>query len=95
MNGYQGQIKAIDQIGHIFSANQNIYALIQQKSVNPLRFIKKISIIASEGTKMRLNGKQIYIGKTGFYEIEDVQITSFEFLDDTSSNVIIDFIVEI
>lgn len=95
MNGYQGQIRALDQNGHTFSANQNIYSLIQQDTVDSIRYIKKISITAPEGTRMNLNGKQIHIGKTGIYEAEDLQITSFVFLDNTSSDVIIDFIVEI
>ena len=89
MNGYQGQIRAFDQSGHTFPANQNIKPLIS------VRFIKKISITAPQGTKMKLNEKQIRIGKTGIYEAEDLQITSFVFLENTSSNVIIDFIVEI
>lgn len=95
MNGYQGQIRALDQNGHTFPANQNIYSLIQQDTVGSIKYIKKISIIAPEGTNMELNGRQIYIGKTGIYEAEDLQITSFIFLEDTSSDVIIDFIVEI
>ena len=95
MNGYQGQIRALDQDGHTFSANQNIYSLIQQDAVSSIKYIKKISITAPEGTRMRLNEKQIHIGKTGIYEAEDLQITSFIFLDNTSSDVIIDFIVEI
>lgn len=95
MNGYQGQIRALDQDGHTFSANQNIKSLIQQESVGSVEYIKKISITAPEGTKMMLNENQIRIGKTGIYEAEDLQITYFAFLDNTSSDVIIDFIVEI
>ena len=95
MNGYQGQIRALDQNGHTFPANQNIKSLIQQESVGSVEYIKKISITAPEGTKMKLNENQIRIGKTGIYEAEDLQITSFVFLDNTSSDVIIDFIVEI
>ena len=95
MNDYQGQIRALDQDGHTFSANQNIYSLIQQDAVSSIKYIKKISITAPEGTRMRLNRRQIHIGKTGIYEAGDLQITSFIFLEDTSSDVIIDFIVEI
>ena len=95
MNGYQGQIRALDQNGHTFPANQNIYNLIQQDTIDSIRYIKKISITAPEGTRMELNENQIRIGKTGIYEAEDLQITSFIFLDNTSSDVIIDFIVEI
>lgn len=95
MNGYQGQIRALDQDGHTFPANQNIKSLIQQQSVGSVEYIKKISITAPEGTKMMLNENQIRIGKTGIYEAEDLQITYFAFLDNTSSDVIIDFIVEI
>jgi hypothetical protein len=57
MNGYQGQIRALDQDGHTFSANQNIYSLIQQDAVSSIKYIKKISITAPEGTRMRLNEK--------------------------------------
>ena len=31
---------------------------------------------------MRINGKEIRIGETGIYEVEDVEITSFMFIED-------------
>ncbi len=95
MNGYQGQIRALDQEDYIFPINQDIVPLLKQKSVSPFRYIKRLGVTAPQGTQMELNGVRIDIGKTGIYEAEDLQITSFKFLNETSSEIIIDYIIEI
>ena len=62
-------------------------------------FEKKISIFAPEGTRLLLKHKnegediEIHIGSTGMYEIEDIQIVSLKFLDNSSSEIIIDYIL--
>lgn len=41
--------------------------------------------------KLNINGKEFTIGKTGMLELEDCQITSIQFLNDTGDNVYIDY----
>ena len=41
--------------------------------------------------KVNINNKEFTIGKTGILELEDCQITSIEFLNDTDDNVYIDY----
>lgn len=93
LNGYQGQIRANQQQGQKFIAGQEIITLIQQTTAFPIRYIQRIGIQAPEKTKISINNKEIEIGKTGIYEVNNVEITSLKFIQDSSKNVIIDFIV--
>lgn len=93
-NGYQGQIKALDQPNGYFTANQNIMLLIQNDCNNQYHgAVQRIGIDTDPDTNIELNGKNIKIGKTGFYEINNVQITSFKFLQNSSKSTIIDYII--
>lgn len=93
MNGYQGQLRASDYEGRTFPVKQELINLIQEESSIPISGLKKLSVFTLQGTRMQINEKEIRIGKTGIYEIEDVEITSFQFLDNVSSQTIIDFII--
>lgn len=94
MNGYQGQIRAIDQQNHIFLANQQLLNIIQQNTRSPINYIKRLGIFAKEGTKLKINDIQIEIGKTNIYEIDQMEITSIKFKENTSNEVILDFIIQ-
>lgn len=96
MNGYQGQLYAKDQENSIFNAGVELFDLIKQQSVygENTEYIKKISIFAPEKTKIALNNISVEIGSTGIYETDDVEITSIQFLQDSTDNVIIDYIIE-
>lgn len=97
MNRYQGQLYAKDQQGQKFPLNRNILQLMPQRDI--IDYLKKISIFAPEGTRLLLKHKneeediEIHIGSTGIYEIEDIQIVSLKFLDNSSSEIIIDYIL--
>lgn len=97
MNRYQGQLYAKDQQGQKFPLNRNILQLMPQRDI--IDYLKKISIFAPEGTRLLLKHKnegediEIHIGSTGMYEIEDIQIVSLKFLDNSSSEIIIDYII--
>lgn len=95
MNGYQGQIRSRDQENGKFLANQQIFTLIQDESVAEIRYISRIGISAPFKTRIKLNNIQIQIGKTNIYQLEKVEITSIKFVEDTSNNVIIDFIIQL
>lgn len=96
MNGYQGQIYAKDQQEQKIPANVNILQLMPQKDT--IKHLKKISISAPQKTRVRITygadqQETIQIGKTGMYEIDDIQITSLAFFEDSSADTIIDYII--
>lgn len=104
MNGYQGQIRAIDQQGKHFLANQNIVDLINASAVASIRSLKRIEIFTAEGTRINflLTGTssledeiEVEIGKTKMYQLDEVQITSIKFIEDSPVQTIIDFIADI
>ena len=96
-NGYQGQIRAMDQpngyfIGGNSQTAQEIFTLIQQDTSITTAYVEKIGIQTYPGTLIRLNGQTIEIGKTGMYETDEVEITSIQFPENSPKNVIIDYI---
>ena len=98
MNGYQGQIRARDQSQGHFSPEQDIFILISEQcqkgtSGEGITGLSKFGIFAPEGTIILLNNKEIKIGKTKIYQIDEVNITSIKFLENSSNEVIIDFVV--
>lgn len=92
-NGYQGQICAFDQENGYFPANQEIFTLIQNLTYVNIDSLERIGIEAPPTTKVKLNNQVIEIGKTGFYEVDNVEITSIKFVENSPKDVIIDFIV--
>lgn len=101
MNGYQGQIRARDSSNKKFLAGQDIIPLIQEQTAPTIKYLKRIGIFAPQGTKVSINNtndstveKIIQIGKTKIYQVEDVEIREFHFLQDSTPEVIIDYIIE-
>lgn len=95
MNGYQGQIRALDRQNQAFLANQQLFDIIQENTKNPIRCIKRLGVFAKEGTRLIINSDiQIEIGKTNIYEIDQIEITSIKFKKHTSNQVILDFIID-
>lgn len=100
MNGYQGQIRARDSSNKKFLAGQDIIPLIQEQTAPTIKYLKRIGIFAPQGTKVAINNtndsaeKIIQIGKTKIYQVEDVEIREFYFLQDSTPEVIIDYIIE-
>lgn len=94
MNGYQGQIRAVDQPNQCFLANQNISSLIAVASQGHyLGYISRLGIDTTPNSRVSINGQVIQIGQTGIYEVNDVYITSIFFLQDSSRNTFIDYIL--
>lgn len=128
VNGYQGQIRAIDQPNGYFAANAEIFTLIQNLASVNVDYIERIGIqvdpitrgITTQSTetydtrqgsttssiqlpkyttiqvptKVLINNKEIQIGKTGIYEVDNVEITSIKFVENSPKNAIIDFVVK-
>lgn len=94
INGYQGQIKASDQPNGYFSAGTEVIILIAQACNNQYSgTIKRLGIESPEGTSLLINNKDIKIGKTGMYEVRDVDITSLIFVEDSAKQAVVDYII--
>lgn len=96
VNGYQGQICAADQPNGYFAANEEILNLIQNLASVQVDYLERIGIEAPPGTEIKINNQEhlFQIGKTGFYEVDDVIIQSLKFPINSPKNVIIDFIIK-
>lgn len=94
MNGYQGQIRACDQQNQKFLANQQLFQIIQEDNRAEINYVKRLGVSAKAGTKLRINNIQIEVGKTNMYEVDQVEITSIQFQEDTTNDVILDFIIQ-
>lgn len=107
LNGYQGQLRAMDQPNGYFPANQELFTLIQNdaSSVITIDCIKRIGIqtspviineqntLVTKNAVVLLNNKEIQIGSTGLYETDEVEITSIKFKYNSSKDTIIDYII--
>lgn len=90
VNGYQGQLYARDMENNCFAAGVDLYPIINENS--DILYISRIGINAPPATVVIINEKNIQIGKTGIYEVEDVKITSIRFEEDSPPDAIIDYI---
>lgn len=94
VNGYQGQIRAADQLQGYFLANQQIYNLIVAEAADQINYISRIGILAPAATRLKINNIIIEVGKSEVYQIDDVKITSIKFIENSSPDVIIDYIIK-
>lgn len=94
VNGYQGQIRACDQADYCFKANQEIMTLIKNDVSVTASSLSKIAIWAPPTTRFKLNGTQVQMGKTYVYELDNVEITSIQFVKDSPRQVIIDYLIQ-
>lgn len=92
VNGYQGQIRAIDQPQRCFKANAQLMTLINANNVST-KNIKRLGIISTPGTQVQLNDQVIEIGKTRIYEVDNIEISSIKFLQDSSEGTYIDYLI--
>lgn len=87
-NLYQGQI-----VGPI-PARVDIMDLIEEAAGGPVISLKHIGIQTDIGSVVVIENKQIEIGKTGFYEINDTEITTLYFTQAKDENTIIDYVLK-
>ena len=92
-NGHIGQV-----IGP-FTADQDLLsdngAIGKFTPENERLILYKIGIQSDIGTKIKVNGSTIKIGKTGIYELDDlIKITDLRFPEGASSDTIIDFVYQ-
>ena len=93
-NGYQGQLRADDQINHCFEANQELMPLIQNSCKYQNIKLFKIGIATNNPFEIvYLNNESIRIGSTHHFQLNDVDIQSIYFANDTNSEVITDYII--
>lgn len=92
--------------GHIegpFAANEEIFTKIQEDCAYPIDYISKLGIhyvgdvdfdIMGETMPqhfVKINGINFQIGKTRMLQLEDVEIRSIKFLEDTDDKVYVDY----
>ena len=92
--------------GHLsgpFKQNVQIFNILNQQSGRRINYISKLGIhcvynfdLDIKGQwypqiNIRINNKEFTIGKTGILELENCQITSIQFLNNTGDNVYIDY----
>ena len=95
INGYQGQIAAINQQDKVFHANQNLFDIIAEEFETGKNYIiKRLGIQALPNTNLILNSIPVTIGKTGIYEVDDVRINQILLTTDSNSDMIIDYVIK-
>lgn len=99
INGYQGQIRAIDQPDKVFHGGENLFLLIKQNANFSFSYIYRIGIQVTKNPTYIFMGtannvKKFQIGKTGIFQQQNTQITQLFFQDDTNKDVVIDYILK-
>ena len=96
INGYQGEIAAINQPEKKFnsgSTNDLFNIISSEFSTDKNYVVRRIGIQTSPGVVIKLNQVPITIGKTGIYEVDDIEITSIILVED-NDDMIIDYIIK-
>lgn len=77
-NFYQGQLQYSSQI---FSPQQELFSIICSDSQFAQNncYLRRIGIMGHPGDIVTLGGEKITIGKTGIYEIDNIEIKSLKF----------------
>ena len=96
-NGFFGNIQGP------FAADEELFTKIQSECKDTIEYISKLGIhyvgnfdLDLSGTRqkqifVRINGIEFQIGSTRMLELEDVAITSIQFVEDTNELVYIDY----
>lgn len=98
-DGYQGQLAALNTESKKFEAEKNLVSLIKANSKFNEIYLKRIGIMAQPGDKIKFRNKdqqkeiEVLIGKTGMYEIDNVNISQLAFVENSDSKAIIDYIL--
>ena len=95
VNGYQGSIRARDQDGGVFAADQQILDLIEENACVQVNRLEKVIIWTRPGVKFRLNNEVFEMGKTYMYEIWHADVESLQFVQDSPPETVIDFIIKV
>lgn len=92
-NGYQGQLRAEDQANGYFEANQEIMNLISADCAAAVSYLQRLGIQTPAGTRIKINNKEIEVGKTNIYELNNVEVTSLKFVNNSSTYTVINYII--
>ena len=96
-NGFFGQINGP------FSVNEEVFDLIKEQCSQPVNYLTKVGFhlvktypldllgIYEPTISILINGIEFLLGKTGLLELEDVQITSIQFLNEVDELFYIDY----
>lgn len=90
-NGHIGQVIGPFEAGADLLADDGPIGVLTPEKERPV--IYKLGIQTDVGTIVQINDKQIKIGKTGIYELDQiVKITNIIFPNGASQDTLIDFI---
>ena len=90
LNGRVGQVVGPFDTTDLLS---EFGAISQLTPETTLPVLEKLGIQAAVGTRVKINGALIKIGKTGIYELDQVtKIKHIVFVDGADENTIVDFI---
>ena len=96
-NGFFGNIQGP------FAADEELFTKIQLDCKDTIDYISKLGIhyvgdfdldlsgVTWKQIFVRINGIEFQIGKTRMLELEDVEVTSIQFVNDTNDRVYIDY----
>ena len=97
INGFYGHLSGP------FEKDVQIFNILNQQSGRRISYISKLGIHCVYNFDLDIQGQwypeiivkinniDFTIGKTGILELEDCQVTSIQFLNDTGDNVYIDY----
>ena len=91
MNGYMGQLKGP------FQADEELFTKIQNTSSEKIAAVQHLGIqtVTEDLVMIKINGKEIEIGKTGMYEVRNTEITSIKFKTDVDENTLVDYVIKL
>lgn len=87
-NIYTGQLKGP------FNAGEELFTKIQNDAAITVSFVKHLGVQADKGSVISINHKDVEIGETGIYEIDNTEIKSLIFTTDMAENTIIDYTIQ-
>ena len=91
MNGYMGQLKGP------FQADEELFTKIQNTSSEKIAAVQHLGIqtVTEDLVMIKINGKEIEIGKTGMYEVRNTEITSIKFKTNVDENTLVDYVIKL
>lgn len=76
-----------------FAAGENLFNKIVENANIPMTWVSHLGIQAEVGQIVYINNEPYEIGKTGIYEVTNVEINSIYFENDVDHHTIIDYTI--
>lgn len=76
-----------------FEIRQDLIPIIR-KQCSDFHFVTRLGISAVDGDMVSINGEVFEIGKTGMFEVKNINISSIYFLKDMPETTIVDCVLD-